>query len=94
MWFQKDSQGISWIEGRKAILGLGIEINGFRGTKWGNQMGSHSSVFIELALSTQQTNQEPTLKAQSQAWPLVLFKIHIVGFKFITLFLIMASFKS
>lgn len=48
---------------------------------------------LELALRTQQTNQEPTLKAQSWAGPLVPFKIRIVGFKFITLFLIMASFK-
>lgn len=41
---------------------------------------------LEWALSIQQTNQEPTLKAQSEAWPLTPFKIHIVGFKFITHF--------
>lgn len=69
-------------------------MNGFRGTKSRKPNGLSQFNIAEWALSTQQNTQDPTLKAKSQAKPLAPFKIHIVGFTFITLFLIIVYFKN
>ena len=54
-------------ESRKTVLAGGIEMKGIRGTKSRKPNGLSQLNVSERALSTQQNNQDQTLKAQTQA---------------------------